>query len=135
MFTKGDNFSASKRLSQGKDAKKQTTTFKSTRQTYGLDLKQLRQWSQDRLQEQLDTEMAKQEIAVAKVRAFLDAIVTNVKLQSWWRMMRVRMQYYEIMNQRRMLKKRCYRSLKIYWKSERMHYVRGFDLFLFSALT
>lgn len=122
MFAKGDNFSATKRASNGQDAKKQMQ-FKSTKQTYGLDIAQLRNWSQDRLQAQLDTEMAKQEIAVTKVRQFLDAIVTVVKLQSWWRMIRIRRQFFAVMNERRLLKKRCYRGWKIFWKSERLFYV------------
>ncbi len=124
MFTKGDNFSSLKRVSASREVTKQQTQFKSTRQTYGLDIKQLKQWSHDRLQAQLDTEMAKQEIAVTKVRSFLDAIMTIVRLQSWWRMIRVRRQFNEIMNGRYLQKKRCYRSWKIYWRSERLFYVR-----------
>jgi len=43
------------------------------KETFGLDIKQLQQWNQTSLQQQLNTEAARQEIAVAKVRGFLDA--------------------------------------------------------------
>lgn len=44
------------------------------RETYGMNIAQLKEWSKNRMKEELTTEMAKQQIAVAKVRDFLDAI-------------------------------------------------------------
>lgn len=41
---------------------------------YGLDLATLRSWSAEKTSKYLSEESSKQEIAVAKVRAFLDAI-------------------------------------------------------------
>lgn len=44
------------------------------RQTYGLNTYQLKKWQQMRQEKLLAQESAMQEIAVAKVRGFLDAI-------------------------------------------------------------
>lgn len=61
MFKKGEKVTRSREL-------------KGAKETFGLDIKQLRHWSEARIQQQLNTESAKQEIAVAKVRGFLDAV-------------------------------------------------------------
>ena len=45
---------------------------------YGLDLGKLRSWSKERSSQYLSEETSKQEIAVAKVRAFLDAIRKDI---------------------------------------------------------
>ena len=47
------------------------------KETYGLDIRKLKQWHEDREKSLLNQEKAQQEIAVAKVRGFLDAIGTN----------------------------------------------------------
>lgn len=47
---------------------------KPKKESFGLDVRQLKLWNQLRIQQQLDTEGVKQEIAVARVRGFLDAI-------------------------------------------------------------
>jgi hypothetical protein len=49
-------------------------TISSEPHRYGLDLATLRSWSAERTSQYLSEESSKQEIAVAKVRAFLDAI-------------------------------------------------------------
>lgn len=96
---------------------------KPKRETFGLDVRQLKVWNQMRIQQQLDTEIVKQEIAVARVRGFLDAIASVVRLQSWWRMIRVRRKYEEWLVERRAVRRKYYRSWKIFWRSERMHLV------------
>jgi hypothetical protein len=133
MFTKGDNYSASKRAqsSQGGNrselgsapagSSKKDALFKSKKATFGLDVAELKRWKKENTERELGQESAKQEIAVAKVKGFLDAIATAVHVQSWWRMTRVRREYNRVMNERKSLKRRCYRSWKIYWKSERLH--------------
>ncbi|RYH15347.1 hypothetical protein EON65_31865 [archaeon] len=47
---------------------------RSKKETFGINVRQLKLWNQLRQQQQMDTESVKQELAVAKVRAFLDAI-------------------------------------------------------------
>lgn len=44
------------------------------KETYGLDIAKLKQWSEQRVLSQNSKETAKQEMAVAKVRSFLDGI-------------------------------------------------------------
>ena len=51
------------------------------------------------------------------------SLATVVRLQSWWRMIRVRRKFLEVLYERRLVKRKIYRALKIYWKSERMHRV------------
>ena len=117
------------------------------RETYGMNIAQLKEWSKNRMKEELTTEMAKQQIAVAKVRDFLDAIgefssewwllycgvgligifslyiATIVRLQSWWRMSKMRRAFFQIIADRREVKKLYFRAIKIYWQSEKMRYV------------
>ena len=133
MFAKGDNYSAAKRAqsSQGGNRneigsasstkKEALNLFKSKKTSFGLDIAELKRWSQERTEQELGQESSKQEIAVSKVKGFLDAIATAVYVQSWWRMIRIRREYNRIMNERKYLKRRCYRSWKIYWKSERLY--------------
>jgi hypothetical protein len=61
MFKKGDKRYAAK------DTKK-------VKETFGLSVKQLKEWRETRIQNELDTEFLKQEIAVSRVRAYLDTI-------------------------------------------------------------
>jgi hypothetical protein len=58
----------------GEKATRPRESNRGPKETFGLDIKRLKQWSQDRIQQQLSTEAARQEIAVAKVRGFLDAV-------------------------------------------------------------
>ncbi len=58
MFKKGEQF-------KKKDNRK-------AKETFGLSIKQLRQWSEERMNSELETEFLKQEIAVSRVREFLD---------------------------------------------------------------
>ena len=46
----------------------------SEKVVYGLNLGMLRKWQKDKKEELLSSEEAKQEIAVSKVRGFLDAV-------------------------------------------------------------
>lgn len=57
-----------------KEAMRREAYRRIERETYGLNISQLREWSKNRMKEELTTEMAKQQIAVSKVRDFLDAI-------------------------------------------------------------
>lgn len=68
MFQKSDP------KTKEQDAIKRESYRRIQRETYGLNVKQLKQWSKDRMKEELTTELAKQQIAVSKVRTFLDAI-------------------------------------------------------------
>ena len=62
MFKKGDN------VLKKKESKR------IVKETFGLSVQQLRKWSEDRLTSQMDTEMALQEVAVARVREYLDTL-------------------------------------------------------------
>lgn len=44
------------------------------KEAYGLNLGMLRKWHREKKDEMLSSEQAKQEIAVSKVRGFLDAV-------------------------------------------------------------
>ena len=51
-----------------------TATDSNLREVYGLNLGLLRRWQNEKKEQLLSSEAAMQEIAVAKVRGFLDAI-------------------------------------------------------------
>lgn len=51
-----------------------------------------------------------------------------IRLQSWWRMIRVRKKYRAWLADRLGIKRKYYRSWCIFWKSERMHSVRVLGL-------
>jgi hypothetical protein len=112
-----------------KEAMRREAYRRIERETYGLNISQLREWSKNRMKEELTTEMAKQQIAVSKVRDFLDAIATVVRLQSWWRMMKMRKMFFQIIEERRERKKLYFRAFKIYWQSEKLRYYHLFGKF------
>jgi len=92
----------------------------SERQHYGVDLSLLRSWQRDRTERFLDQEYSRQEIAVTKVRDFLDAIDRIVKIQSWYRMVHPRRRYHELKSVQTRLKKSFFRAIRLYGKSEKM---------------
>lgn len=51
-------------------------------------------------------------------------LATIVRLQSWWRMSKMRRAFFQIIADRREVKKLYFRAIKIYWQSEKMRYVR-----------
>ena len=61
-------------ISSTKITRSNRATVASEPNRYGLDLATLRSWSAEKTSKYLSEESSKQEIAVAKVRAFLDAI-------------------------------------------------------------
>lgn len=103
--------------------KRDVYNHRSHRETYGLNMKQLKDWSRVRLDLELTTEAAKQQIAVSRVRTFLDAIATVIRIQSWWRSRKLRRVFFTVVLERRERKRLYFRQLKIYWRSERMHSV------------
>lgn len=57
---------------------------------------------------------------MGKLRAFMDAIVMIVRLQSWWRMMRWGKTFREYRKERRYMKRRFFVGWKAYMTSLRM---------------
>jgi len=92
----------------------------SERQHYGVDISLLRSWQRDRTERFLDQEYSRQEIAVTKVRDFLDAIDRIVKIQSWYRMVHPRRRYHELKSVQTRLKNNFFRAIRLYGKSEKM---------------
>ncbi|RYH15349.1 hypothetical protein EON65_31860 [archaeon] len=54
------------------------------------------------------------------VSSCIFSVASVLRIQSWWRMMQVRMKYMEYLAERKEMKRTYYRSWKIYWRSERM---------------
>jgi hypothetical protein len=65
MFKKGD------KKFRAKDSKK-------VKETFGLSVKQLKEWRENKINNDADTEFLKQEIAVTRVREYLDSIGKDV---------------------------------------------------------
>ena len=72
---------------------------------YGLNLTQLKQWSIAQRQKLLEEEESKQEVALSKVRGFMEAITKLTKIQSWWRMMGWKKTFNEYRNGRIKIKR------------------------------
>lgn len=72
---------------------------------YGLDMRTLKAWSQQRMQKLLTEEASQQEVALSKVRDFMEAITKLVKIQSWWRMMSWKKTFNEYRNGRLSIKR------------------------------
>lgn len=90
-------------------------------ETYGLDLKTLRSWAGAKQKEMLKQEEYLQEMAVAKVHGFVHAIYMIVRLQTWWRMMKIRCMFRVHRRERIVTKRKFYLAWKRFWKSEKMH--------------
>lgn len=74
---------------------------------YGINIQQLKSWSKEQSGQLMMKEEAIQQRALGKLRGFMEAIVSALKIQAWWRM--IRMQYaFKVYRQRRRVKKRCY---------------------------
>ena len=93
---------------------------KVMREDYGLDINQMKEWQDEHRQKLLDEEEHRQEIAVARVRGFLDAIRMLTKIQSWWRMMTFKIEFRAFRNARLAIKRKYYNGWKQHWKAEHL---------------
>ena len=93
---------------------------KVKREDYGLDISAMKKWQEIRQKKLMDEEEHRQEIAVARVRGFLDAIRMLTRLQSWWRMMQFKIEFRAFRNERLAVKRKVYVAWKQYWKAEHM---------------
>lgn len=98
---------------------------KVQRETYGLAMGQLKSWRDERQNKMMNKESTKQGIAVNKVIGFLNAIAMAVRIQSWFRMVRVRNLYWVILAERKSVKYTYLRAWRIQQKSEKMFRVRS----------
>ena len=119
------NAGSSKKEDEGEDkGRKKAPEIKiidkPKREDYGVRLHKLKVWQEERDQQALIQETARQEVAVARVRGFLDAMRMLRRLQSWWRMMTFKMEFREFRNARLAIKRKFYNGWKQYWQAEHM---------------
>lgn len=114
------NFKARAKVDMSKFAK-------PAKADYGLKLDKLRDWKAERTRELEQREESLQEMAVAKVRGFMDAVLIIVKLQSWIRMIKPRRKYYLYRLERIVIRRKFFYGWKRYVKGQlmRLHYVIG----------
>ena len=100
---------------------------KPAKADYGLQLDKLRDWKAEWSRELAQREESLQEMAVAKVRGFMDAVVVIVKLQSWIRMIKPRRKYYLYRQERIVIRAKFFYGWKRYVQGQqmRLHYVIG----------
>ena len=104
-------------------AKRTPRPATNDKEVYGLNLGMLRKWHKEKKEEMMGSEQAKQEIAVAKVRGFLDAVGCVVRIQSWWRMLKPYQAFLARKRAQKLVKFTYYRAMRLYWKSERLYRV------------
>ena len=81
-----------KKQSEQAEAKKRVKPMeaytKPTKEDYGLNINKLKKWNKKKILKKTSEDENRQEIALFKVKQFMDAIFLIIKLQSWWRMHR-----------------------------------------------
>jgi hypothetical protein len=93
---------------------------KPKREDYGIQVATLKNWQDLRDQRALEKEESRQEIAVARVRGFLDAMRMLTRLQAWWRMMTFKMEFKAFRNGRLAVKRKFFVGWRQYWAAEHM---------------
>ena len=94
---------------------------KPKREDYGIEISKLKGWQSVRDDRALEEEEARQEIAVARVRGFLDAMRMLTRLQAWWRMMTFKMEFRAFRNARLAIKRKFFNGWRQYWAAEHMY--------------
>jgi hypothetical protein len=90
------------------------------RADYGLDLKKLRSWNAQLVTEQMNSEDYRQEYALAKMKGFMVAIIEIVRIQSWWRMLRIKETFKEWREERNAIRRYFFVAWKQYSGSENL---------------
>lgn len=112
------------------ESKKKSISMSSTRtlvpretierEDYGLDLKKLRSWNTQVATEQMKSEDYRQEYALAKMKGFMVAIIEIVRIQSWWRMLRIKATFKEWREERNAIRRYFFVAWKQYSGSENL---------------
>ena len=94
---------------------------KPTRENYGLNINRLKKWNEKKILMKTLEDENRQELALYKVKRFMDAIFIIIKLQSWWRMHREMMRYEVWRAERRKIKRLYYAAWKRQVKAEKSY--------------
>ena len=89
-------------------------------EAYGLDIDTLRSWQIDQSKGVLDMEDTRQEYALARMKGFMMAVILIVRIQSWWRMLRIKEKFAAWRAERKAVRRHVFRSWKQYFLSEKM---------------
>jgi hypothetical protein len=87
---------------------------------YGINIQQLKKWKHMRMQKLLEQEVSQQEVALSKVRGFMEAITKLTKIQSWWRMMGWKKTFNEYRMGRKQIKREFFGAWKRHMITEKM---------------
>ena len=93
---------------------------KPAKADYGLKLKQLRDWKEERSTELARKEESLQEMAIAKVKGFMDAVMVVVKLQAWLRMIKHRRKFKQYMSERLITRRKVFAAWKRHLMGQKM---------------
>jgi hypothetical protein len=97
------------------------TYTKPTKEEYGLNINKLKKWNDKKILKKTSEDENRQEIALFKVKQFMDAIFLIIKLQAWWRMNREVMRYEVWRAERRKIKRLYYAAWKRQVKAEKSY--------------
>lgn len=111
--------------------------IKVKKEDYGLNLLKLKKWSDARILAHSNDEEYKQEVALVKVRKFMDAISKVIKLQSWYRMSCQRRKFSAYKEEKRVIKRIYYIAWKQHWAAEHMYFniIIGVFAFIFFVIS
>lgn len=94
---------------------------KLPREDYGLDLSKMKSWVEARNERLAKQESYIQEMAIGRVRGFLDAVRMVTRLQTWWRMITFRKEFAEFRATRLVVKEKFFVAWKRQWVADKMH--------------
>lgn len=90
---------------------------------YGLNLNRLLSWSADQARSMLSGEEAMQNKALMKVHGFFRAVKSAMRIQAWYRMVKLRVSFKNNREKRLSIKRRFFRGWKIFSIAQRKHFV------------
>ncbi len=95
---------------------------KVVKENYGINVEKVKKWAQLQHNKFLNEEKFQHEIALMKVKSFMNAILKATRIQAWYRMIKVRKQYLSRYNGKLILKNKIFKAWRQYAKSSLLFY-------------
>jgi len=95
---------------------------KVIKENYGINIEKIKKWAQIQNSRFLNEEKFQHEIALTKVKGFMNAIIKATRIQAWYRMIKVRKQYLSRYNGKLMLKNKFFIAWRQYSRCSVLFY-------------
>ena len=95
---------------------------KVVKEDYGINIEKVKEWALIQNKKFLNEERFQHEIALMKVKSFMNAILKVTRIQAWYRMIKVRKQYLSRYNGKLILKSKVFKVWKQYAKCSLLFY-------------